>query len=526
MAEHGGGPLGGGGHDDRATAGVAALVLSHLSKTFPGTKALDDVSFTVGRGEFHALLGGNGSGKSTLIKILAGIYRADPGGTITVDGRKIPGERTSPEVARDAGLLFLHQNPAVFPALSVAENLAIGRGFERTPMGGVSWRRLRRRAASLLDRYDIPARPDTLVRDLGPAERAMVAIARTLQDQEGEHSGLLVLDEPTASLPRAEVNRLLGALKRYAAGGQTILFVSHRLDEVVGIADRATVLRDGVLAGTVGREEITQDRLIELIAGRPLDRVFPSMPEVSGDQVVLDVRHLAGGPLVDVSFQLRRGEVLGIAGLLGSGRSELLKMLFGAYGIRAGQVLLDGRPVRFRHVGDAVRAGLAYVPEDRGKAAFFDMSISDNLAAAMVSGYWHGGRLHHRAADADARRTIDKFSIGVSSERQEMATVSGGNQQKVILARWLMGRPRLLLLDEPTQGVDVNARAEIYGLVLQAVTEGCSVLVVTNDFEELSRVSDRVIVLNDGRVTATLLSPNITPIRLTELVYATSESVS
>ncbi len=504
-----------------------ALALAHVSKTFPGTRALDDVSFDVRQGEFHALLGGNGSGKSTLIKILAGVYHADPGGTISVAGRVLAADRTSPEEARAAGLHFVHQNPAVFPALSVAENMAVGRGFERGALGRVDWKALRRRTAPLLARFDIDVRPDTLVRDLRPAERAMVAIARALQDQEDVDAGLLVLDEPTASLPGAEVVRLLAALTRYAANGQTILFVSHRLDEVVETADRATVLRDGAVAGTVERGDITEERLIELIAGRPLDRVFPEMPPVTADEIALDVRHLAGGPVADVTFQLRRGEVVGIAGLLGSGRSELLKMLFGAYRIRAGEVLLEGRPARFAHIGEAMEAGMAYVPEDRGgEGVFANMTVTENLTAALVHRYWKGGLLRHRAEDADARRALRDFGVRAASVHQDLAELSGGNQQKVVLARWLQRHPRILLLDEPTQGVDVNARAEIYGLVREAVAGGCSALVVTSDFEELAHVSDRVLVLNNGRVTAELRAPDISAARLTELAYATREVAS
>jgi len=521
---------GGGQGDGGVTGGPqgdATLRLSHLSKVFPGTRALDDVSFDVRRGEFHALIGGNGSGKSTLIKILAGVYHGEPGGMISVDGREIPAERTSPEAARAAGLHFVHQNPAVFPALSVAENLAIGHGFERTAIGGVRWRALRRRTSGLLERFDIRATPDTLVRDLRPAERAMVAIARALQDQEGERTGLLVLDEPTASLPRAEVVRLLGALTRYAQSGQTILFVSHRLDEVVDTADRATVLRDGRFAGTLEGEDITEPRLIELIAGRPIENVFPEMPAIESDEVVLELRHVSGGPLTDVNLQLRKGEVLGVAGLLGSGRSELLKMVFGAYRVRKGEILIDGSPVRFRHVGDAMRAGIAYVPEDRGgEGAFFDLSVSDNLTAALVGRYWKGMHLNQRRADADARDAIGRFLVQARSEHQELATLSGGNQQKVILARWLLRNPKVMLLDEPTQGVDVNARAEIYNLVREAVASGCSVLVVTSDFEELSHVSDRVVILNQGRVIGELRAPDITPTRLTEMAYSSREVAS
>ena len=352
--------------DGKSGAPPAALRISHLSKTFPGTRALRDVSFDVDHGTFHALLGGNGSGKSTLIKVLAGVYHGDPGGSVTVGDTQIASDKTTPEAARSLNLHFVHQHPAVFPTMSVAENIAIGTGFETTAAGSIRWRTLRQRTAALLERFNIPASPDTMMRTLRPAEQAMVAIARALQDQEGESRGVLVLDEPTASLPRAEVTRLMAALIRYARNGQTILFVSHRLDEVIGTADHATVLRDGMLAGTVSGDDITESRLIELIVGRPLDRVFPDMPEVKSDEVALEARHLAGGPLRDVSFGLRRGEVLGIAGLLGSGRSELLKMIFGAYPIKGGELMVGGSRARFRHIGEAMKAGIAYVPEDRG----------------------------------------------------------------------------------------------------------------------------------------------------------------
>ncbi len=517
---------------DRSSGGAApppgpALRIAHLSKTFPGTRALIDVTFDVTQGHIHALLGGNGSGKSTLIKILAGVYHGDAGGTIEVAGTTTASDQTTPSSAKAQGLHFVHQNAAVFPALSVADNIAIGSAYETSWAGAIRGRALRRRAQALLDRYDIAVSPDAPVHTLRPAERAMVAIVRAVQDQEGEHSGVLVLDEPTASLPRAEVTRLMGALNRFARNGQTILLVSHRLNEVIDIADRATVLRDGRLAGSLDGPEITENRLIELIAGRPLDHMYPEMPAVTTDEVALEVKGLTGGPLRGVDLQLRKGEVLGIAGLLGSGRSELLKMIFGAYPMRAGTIEIDGRPQRFRHIGQAMDAGVAYVPEDRGgEAVFPDLTLSENLAAAMVDRYWHGLRLHRRQADHEARDTIGSFFIRANSERQEMGTLSGGNQQKVILARWLERNPKVLLLDEPTQGVDVNARAEIYTLVSKAVDQGCSVLLVTSDFEELAHVSDRVVVLTDGRVSAELRPPDIEPVRLTELALRTQEVAS
>jgi ribose transport system ATP-binding protein len=517
-------------HDVSPTAGSpsgAALRIEHLSKTFPGTRALIDVSFDIRAGEIHALVGGNGSGKSTLIKILAGVYHADPGGTIILGDTEVAADHMTPAKAKAMGLHFVHQNPAVFPDLSVAENMVIGHGFETTPVGSIRWRGLRRQTQALLDRFEINVRPEALVRSLRPAERTMVAIARALQDQEGQHTGVLVLDEPTASLPRAEVVRLMGALNRFAAAGQTILFVSHRLDEVIDTAARATVLRDGRLAGTLVGDEITEQRLIELIAGRALDRMYPVMPPVASDEVALEVQGVTGGPLHGVSFQVRRGEVLGIAGLLGSGRSELLKMIFGAYPIKSGKLLVEGKPVKFRDIGDAMAAGIAYVPEDRGgEAAFLDQTLSDNVVASSISRYWKALKLRNRAIDHDARDIIDRYFIRASSEHQKMGTLSGGTQQKVVLARWLSRHPRILLLDEPTQGVDVNARAEIYALISKAVGEGCSVLLVTSDFAELSRVADRAVILAGGRIVAELRGTEIEPVRLTELAFSTQEVAS
>jgi ribose transport system ATP-binding protein len=499
----------------------AALVVDNLSKTFPGTQALRNVSFTVRQGEIHALLGGNGSGKSTLVKVLAGIHRGDPGGRLQVGDVTVTSDHMSPERARELGLHFVHQHPSIFADLSVAENLAIGHGFETVGPAIIRGKALRQRTQGLLDRFGIDARPTQLMRSLRPSARTMVAIARALQDQEDASSGVLVLDEPTAALPAAEVDRLLGALGRYAEAGQTIVFISHRLDEVEAFAHRATVLRDGQLAGTLERSELTHERIVELITGRSIERAFPAAPSVETGEVVLAVRNLSAGPVHDVSFDLHRGEVLGIAGLLGSGRTELLRAVFGAERVKGGTVELYGKPVSFRSIGAAMRAGVAYVPEDRAAdAAFEDLTVTDNIAAARVRHYFRGGWLGNRAANRDARDCIGRFGIRAESERQLMSTLSGGNQQKAVLARWLECQPAVLLLDEPTQGVDVGARSDIYQLVNEAVAQGCAVIVVTSDFEELSHVSHRVLVLAAGRCVAEVRPPNLDAVRLTQLSFA------
>jgi ribose transport system ATP-binding protein len=503
--------------------GTTVLAIEHLSKTFPGTLALDDVSIEIERGTVHCLVGGNGSGKSSLIKILAGVSEGDPGGTITVGGSTQDSSHTSPEWARAAGLHFVHQDLAVFPMLSVAENLAIGRGFPTaTPLKAIRWRELKTRAWAVLDRFSVDVDPGRLLRDLRPADRTMVAIARALQDQSWASEGILVLDEPTVALPAQEVDLLLSALQRYAEAGQTILLVTHRLEEVVRIADRVSVLRDGKLAATLVAPDITEERLVELIVGRALDHDTPARDTTGEEDVVLSVTDLIGGPLQGVTFGLRRGEVLGIAGLLGSGRTKLLSMLFGAYPVDHGTIKLDGEEVRFATVDEAMDRGFAFVPEDRSESAFVGMSLRENLSAADVSKYWRGFRLRSRQEAQEARESIAQFSIKANSERQPFSTLSGGNQQKAIVARWLRRKPKILLLDEPTQGVDIEARGEIYRLVREAVAAGSSVIVVTSDFEELARVSDRVLVLTHGRVTSVLRPPEVEVSRITQLVLSTS----
>ncbi|MFJ2261590.1 sugar ABC transporter ATP-binding protein [Streptomyces sp. NPDC087844] len=522
-----------------------ALAVSHLTKTFGATLALDDVSFEVGAGHIHGLLGGNGSGKSTLIKILAGVYTGDPGGELRIGTRSVPADATSPDSARRCGLRFVHQSTSTFPELTLAENIAIGDRFP-TSAGRIRWARLRRRTAELLERFEIDAHPGDRLGDLRPADQTMVAIARALQDvgqddrrdngldgpriggQDGGGSRpVLVLDEPTASLPEHEVSVLLDALRRYSRAGQTILYVSHRIDEVLDLTDATTVLRDGRHVVTRSTGAMTEAQMIEHIVGRPVERVFAenTAAPTTGDPV-LEVEGLAGGPLAGVDLTVRAGEIVGIAGLLGTGRTELLRMIFGDHPVDSGSIRLAGDDVRPRSPGQAMALGIAHVPEGREReAAFLDLSVRENLSAAEVTKYWSRGRLDRRQERGDADHAITEFAIRASGQDALMSSLSGGNQQKVVLARWLRRNPRLLLLDEPTQGVDVGARADVYAAIRAAVSDGMAALVVSSDFDELAHACDRVLVLRDGRITAEVSGADLHRHHLTELVF-TKESTS
>jgi ribose transport system ATP-binding protein len=503
-----------------APATTSVLRVAGLSKAYNGVLALDGVDLDVRPGEVHALLGGNGSGKSTLIKVLAGVVQAEPGSALLLADAPVDLAAWTSDKAYAAGLRFVHQQPAVFPDLSIAENIAFGTTFPKNRAGKIDWRALHRRTADLLEVFGVDATPTTPLGALRAADRTRIAIIRAVQDRHDADSGVLVLDEPTAALPHSEVEQLLDSLRRYAANGQTILYVSHRLDEVLSVADRVTVLRDGHKVDTVEAAGLTEAGLVELIVGRPLDRMFPEPTVAPGQDVVLSARGLAGGPLTDVSFDLHRGEVLGIAGLLGSGRSELLRMLFGAYPVAAGTVTVDGREVRFASPSAAMEAGVAYVPEERQLDALFQgTSVRHNMTAGAAHRYFRSLLFRHREERRDSATSIRSFLIRVGSDTQPVETLSGGNAQKVVLARWLRRGPRVLLLDEPTQGVDIGARAEIYGLVRKATEAGTSVLLVASDPEELAHACDRVLVLRAGRIAADVRTP-LEAHRLTELVLS------
>jgi ribose transport system ATP-binding protein len=481
-----------------AHSALDALQVRGVSKHFGATRALHDVDLDLRRGEVHALVGGNGSGKSTLIKVLAGVHHADSG-TLRVRGEEHSLVGHGPEQAKALGLRFVHQDLGIFPTLSVAENLFIGNGFEQARGGRICWARSRDRAKEVLSRFELDLDPARLVSSLSVPQHAMIAIARALQDAEDDN--VLVLDEPTASLPPSEVRVLSAAIRRLADSGRAVLLVTHRLDEVRRLADRVTAIRDGQRIDTVAARALTERDLVALIMGRDLVTASAPRAVVRDADPVLSLVGVSAGPLRDIDLVVRPGEVVGVAGLLGSGRTELLETVFGVLPLHAGTVLLAGQ--RVTPTPGSMRAlGVAFVPEDRKEQGIFPgRSVRENMTEGRLTRYFRRMWLRDGRIRADVEGDITRFAVKTASSLTPIDDLSGGNQQKVVLARCLREGPVLLLLDEPTQGIDVGAREEIFELVNAAATAGCAVLLVSSEFEELVRLSHRVLVLSQGRIT-------------------------
>jgi ribose transport system ATP-binding protein len=489
------------------------VTIRGLSKTFPGTKALDNVDFDVRAGEVHALVGQNGSGKSTLIKVLAGYHQPDPGTEIRLGGEPVDLHNTI--ASHDAGFRFVHQDLGLVEMLSTVENLTLGRELDTAFGGRIRWGAERRDAERRMRAlgYDFDVRRP--VADLGAAERTGIAIARALWDWEEARA--LVVDEPTASLPREEVKTLFEALNRVRQRGLGVIYVSHRLDEIFTIGDRVTVLRDGRRVGTWDIEELEQDRLVSLMVGGeelrpPHDRVFRGSHDVA-----LEARRLRGVEVDNIDIEAKRGEVLGFAGLTGSGREEVLPLLFGT-AARGGDVRLDGHLVPC-NPRVAMAAGMALVPADRrAEGAVVGLSVRENCTLTDLKR--HSGRswlLNRSGERAEVREWVERLDIRPPRPDAIFGTLSGGNQQKVVLAKWLRRKPRALLLDEPTQGVDVHAKATIHALAREVAAEGAVVLIASSDDTELCDICDRVLVMRNGAVVAEVEGDRLTPEELGRL---------
>jgi ABC-type sugar transport system ATPase subunit len=493
------------------------IAIEHVSKRFPGVTALNDVSFEIISGELHAIVGENGAGKSTLMKILSGVV-PDFEGQLRLRGQPVRFDGT--RAAEEAGISIIHQELNLVEDLSVAANIFLGRE-KRDFLGLLDDRSMERAAAPLLSELECNASPRQRVGDLRVGDQQLVEIAKALSLE----TEILIMDEPTSALAEAEVARLFRVIDRLRARGVTILYISHKMDEVFRLADRITVLRDGRLVRTLDRDQTNPRQITHLMVGREIEAVHLGGSREPGE-VVLEVHqlslpwtgHARQWRLQNVSFQLRRGEILGFAGLMGAGRTELLESLFGASPEPPlGSILLERESVRFTHPAEARRAGIALVTEDRKRLGLFaDMTVGENitictLREAVRTGLIFSGRERHLAQE-----TVHKLGVKTAGVWSAITSLSGGNQQKTIIGRWLLTRPKVLLLDDPTRGIDVGAKAELYRLMDQLCREGLGIIVTSSELPELLTLCDRILVLCEGRLTGEFKRHEATEQRIME----------
>ncbi len=494
------------------TIGMPTLVrLSRVSKSFAAVKALDDVSFELAAGEVHALIGENGAGKSTLVKIITGACRADAG-TVEIAGQVV--RHNDPAVAKGLGVATIYQQPALFADLTVAENIAL-RHERAGLLRLVRWGRRGKRASELLQRVGAPVRPDALVRDLSMPEQQLVEIAGAL----GAAARVLIFDEPTSSLGDREVENLFRVIDELRGHGVGVVYISHRLEELPHIADRVTVLRDGRHVATHPMGAVDHAKLIRLMVGRSVDAVYPKVSVPLGE-TVLETRGLTcrRTGVRDVDLTVRAGEILALSGLVGAGRTELAGVLFGLTPASSGQILLRGRPMAVRRPAEAIARGIAYLPEDRRRhGVILEMSVAANMTLAVLRQMAVGGMMRFARERRLARSFLDRLQITAPSVDAPVEELSGGNQQKVALARWLAVEPKIIILDEPTQGVDVGAKAEIYRLMCQLAGRGMAIVMISSELPEVLGMSDRIAVMHQGRIAGTLDRADATQERLLAL---------
>jgi rhamnose transport system ATP-binding protein len=473
----------------------AILKMTHISKNFAGVQALKSVQFDLYPGEVHAILGENGAGKSTLIKIITGLHQPTEG---EIQLNDQPVHFADPRESRLHGIAAIYQEPSLFPDLDIAENIFVGRQPLRAG-GQVDWRAMYQEAATLLDTLGVDLNPKTKARDLSVAQQQMVEIARALS----VHAKILIMDEPTSSLTLAEVADLFRIVRQLRESGTAIVFISHRLEDLFELADRVTVLRDGSYVDTRPMKGVDTDTLIQLMVGRTLSDLFPKQAVEAGP-VALRVENLSLEGVFDhVSFELRQGEILGMAGLVGAGRTDVARTIFGITPATGGRIEIDGQAIRITNPQQAMKLGLAYVPEDRQHHGLvLPMSISHNITLPILSEYAQAGWLKESAANQAAQVAAVQMEVKASSIWQKARELSGGNQQKVVLAKWLATRPRILLLDEPTRGIDVGTKAAVHGLMTELAAQGMAILMISSELPEILGMSDRVLVMREGRMTA------------------------
>ncbi|MDO4717333.1 MAG: sugar ABC transporter ATP-binding protein [Propionibacteriaceae bacterium] len=476
-----------------------ALEMCGITKVFPGVVALDEVSLRVRPGEVMALMGENGAGKSTLMKVLTGIYKADRG-TIKLNGEQV--SFAGPHEALKAGLAMVHQELITVPDLSVAENVFLGRemplGPSCSPLADLAG--MRRAVKQIFDEIGIEIDPRRTMRTLSVAQMQLVEIARAIS----MNARVIVLDEPTSAITESETELLFAQIRRLAANGVSFIYISHKMDEIFQIADAITVLRDGTLVGAYPAEQLDDDSLISLMVDRTIDELFPER-ECDIGEVVLEVDNLTSDRARGVSFAVRSGEVLGLAGLVGAGRSELMEAVCGLRPVSAGTVRMLGQELSVSHPADAIASGIAFVTEDRkGTGLNLIGSVSENIAMVALRKFARGGVLNRAAQRRAATAAVERLRVKTPSVSTPVLHLSGGNQQKVVLAKWLENSPKVIILDEPTRGIDIGAKQEIYRLINRLVADGIAVIMISSEMTELMGMADRIAVMCEGRLSGVL----------------------
>ena len=474
------------------------LELSGISKSFPGVKALDDVGFNLKAGEVHALLGENGAGKSTLMKIISGIYQRDSG-SYRLEGREI--DELTPKKAQELGIAIIHQELNMCTDLTVAENMFLGR--ESHARGVIRQREMDRQAAEILKTLKIDIDPRTVVKKLPVSKQQMVEIAKALST----NARILIMDEPTSALTDREIAELFRIVRDLRDHGCAIVYISHRLDELKEITDRVSIFRDGRYVATRNFDETTLDEIIAMMVGREIKEKFPHIPVAKGEKI-LEVSHLDSGMVKDVSFDLYAGEIIGLSGLMGAGRTELVRAIFGADPIENGTIKLDGEVIHVRHPLDAIEHGIVLGPEDRKKQGLCtELSIRENVGLANLDRICNRWGVVRSGVEKElTRRAIKDLRIKTPSGEQTAKNLSGGNQQKVVLGKWLVRDARVVIFDEPTRGIDVASKVEIYSIMNDLKSRGIGVLFVSSEMPEVMGMSDRILVMCNGRITGNLVS--------------------
>lgn len=474
------------------------LSFQHISKSFPGVKALSDVSFSIRKGEVHALVGENGAGKSTLLNILKGIYQPDEG-QIIYDGSSI--KIKSPGHASSIGINMVHQEINLVPELTVGQNILLGNEPMRKGIA-INYRELYKRCNEALKELDCPFSDKEQVKKLSAAQMQMIAIARSLM----YNSKVVAFDEPTASLSNAETRHLFEIINKLKNNNTSIIYVSHRLEEIFEIADRVTILRDGKVIDTLNVKDVDKQTLVRLMVGREVSEYMQHTANYSTEEVALKVENLTSeGVFENVSFELKRGEILGISGLVGSKRTEVVRAIFGADKFTSGNIYMNGKPIKIKSPYRAIKAGIALLPEERKSQGFIKLLSNDmNINISSLDKSMKFGRLDYKALRKNTEYYINELKITPPNPEMETTNLSGGNQQKIVLAKWLSINSQIIIFDEPTRGLDVGAKSEIYRLMDEFVRNGNSIIMVSSELPEILGMSDRILVMHEGKAVATL----------------------